>query len=84
MQCPKANLFIDFHGNVVAKHQSDKHWDINKFVLFLRQKQIAWPEIFWKMFARLQEFRCTGCDKKFIGAEINHCSMHPQPPKFIY
>ena len=46
-------MFIDFHGNVVAKHQSDKHWDINKFVLFLRQKQIAWPEIFWKMFARL-------------------------------
>lgn len=36
MQCPKANLYVDFHGNVISKHESDKHWDINKFVLFLR------------------------------------------------
>ena len=84
MQCPKANLFIDFNGRVVAKHQSDKHWDINKFVLYLRQKQIPWKDIFWKMFARLQEFRCCHCDKKFIGAEINHCSMHTEKPKFYY
>ena len=34
------------------------------------------------MFARLQEFRCTYCDKKFIGAEINHCSLHPKKPIF--
>jgi hypothetical protein len=59
MKCPKANIFIDFHGNVVAKHQGDKHWDINKFVMFLRQKQVSWQHIFWKMFARLQEFKCT-------------------------
>lgn len=36
------------------------------------------------MFARLQEFRCNHCDKKFIGAEINHCSMHTEKPKFYY
>lgn len=68
----------------MAKHQSDKHWDINKFVMYLRQKQMPWQDIFWKMFARLQEFRCTCCDKKFIGAEINHCSSHPIDPKFMY
>lgn len=36
------------------------------------------------MFARLQEFRCTHCDKKFIGAEINHCSYHMGQPKFLF
>jgi len=36
------------------------------------------------MFARLQEFRCTHCDIKFIGAEINHCSYHPNVPSFPY
>lgn len=45
---------------------------------------MPWSDIFWKMFARLQEFRCTCCDKKFIGAEINHCSTHPQKPRFMY
>jgi len=38
MKCPNADIFIDPFGNVVAKHSSDKLWDINKFVMFLRQK----------------------------------------------
>ena len=84
MKCKQASVFIDFYGNQVAKHQSDKYWDINKFVLFLRSKSIPWKDIFWKMFARLQEFRCTVCNKKFVGAEINHCNSHPCPPKFCY
>ena len=36
------------------------------------------------MFARLQEFRCTHCEVKFIGAEINHCSYHTNEPSFDY
>lgn len=36
------------------------------------------------MFARLQEFRCTHCDKKFLGAEINHCSYHPSKVSFNF
>lgn len=36
--CPKAKIFIDFHGTVIAQHVSDRRsWDINKFVMFLRQ-----------------------------------------------
>jgi hypothetical protein len=36
MMCPKAKIFIDFYGTVIAQHVSDKTWDINKFVMFLR------------------------------------------------
>ena len=53
MYCPKANPFIDAHGDPISKHSIDKLWDINKFVMFLRSKNITWMEIFWKMFARL-------------------------------
>ena len=38
MTCPKAKIFIDFHGSVIAQHISDRGWDINKFVMYLRQK----------------------------------------------
>lgn len=38
MVCPKAKIFIDFHGSVIAQHVSDRAWDINKFVMYLRQK----------------------------------------------
>jgi hypothetical protein len=34
------------------------------------------------MFARLQEFKCTCCNRKFVGAEVNQCDYHPQTPLF--
>lgn len=34
--CSKSQLFINVNGQAVSKHVSDKHWDINKFVMFLR------------------------------------------------
>ena len=36
MVCPKAKIFIDFHGTVIAQHVSDRNFDINKFVMYLR------------------------------------------------
>lgn len=49
MICPKAKIFIDFHGSVIAQHISDRSWDINKFVMFLRQKLVHWKDIFMKI-----------------------------------
>lgn len=77
-------MFVNANGQAVSKHVSDKHWDINKFVMFLRTKQLGWQEIFWKMWARLQEFKCVTCDTKFIGSELNHCASHPQAPRFLF
>ena len=51
--CSRSTLFINVNGQVISKHVSDKNWDINKFVMFLRSKQLGWQEIFWKMWARL-------------------------------
>eukprot|EP00347_Sterkiella_histriomuscorum_P014204 403361772 len=84
MPCQKAKIFIDTHGTVIAQHVSDKTWDVNKFVMFLRQKTVPWKDIFMKIYARLQEFYCADCNYKFVGAEINHCSFHPMHPKFSF
>lgn len=82
MVCPKAKIFIDFHGKVIAEHMSDRSWDINKFIHFLRQMSLSWREIYWKIYARLLKFKCTICDQYFLGSEIPHCSYHPLDPKF--
>lgn len=84
MNCPKAKIFIDFYGTVIAQHVSDKTWDINKFVMFLRLKAVSWKEIYMKIYARLQDFNCVDCNERFIGAEINHCSYHPMNPRFSF
>ena len=84
MQCSKAKIFIDFHGSVIAQHISDRAWDVNKFVMYLRQKQVPWKEIFWKLYAHLHDFDCSTCDQKFVGSEMNYCSFHPMASKFNF
>jgi hypothetical protein len=84
MVCPKAKIFIDFHGSVIAKHVADRSWDINKFLMFLKQKSISWKDMYWKIWSRLLTYECSECEKMFVGAEIGHCSYHPQKAKFNF
>ena len=51
--CPKAKIFIDFHGSVIAQHVADRYWELNKFIQFLRKESVPWKEIYWKVWARL-------------------------------
>jgi hypothetical protein len=32
MMCPKAKIFIDFHGQVIAQHVADRTFDLNGFI----------------------------------------------------
>lgn len=81
--CHKADVFIDFHGNVIAQHVADRYWDIKKFVYYLRQQgQMGWREVYWKLWARMTVLRCATCDSWFVPAEMAHCSYHPQKPTF--
>lgn len=83
MVCSKANIFIDFHGKVIAEHVADRAWDINKFIHYLRQQgSLGWREIYWKMWAHLVHLHCSECDCNFVGAEIAHCSFHSSKATF--
>ena len=82
MQCPKAKIFIDFHGSVIAQHVADRYWDMNRFIQFMRKENVTWKDIYWKVWGRIQTFNCNVCDWNFIASEYGHCSFHPQNPKF--
>ena len=84
MTCPKANIFIDFHGNVIAEHLRDPAWDINHFITFLRKQALSWREIYWKIWSRLMDYKCSICDNMFIASYYSHCSFHPKLPSFLY
>mmetsp|Transcript_84954 Transcript_84954/g.160086 ORF Transcript_84954/g.160086 Transcript_84954/m.160086 type:complete len:970 (-) Transcript_84954:69-2978(-) len=79
--CPKADIFIDFHGNVIAQHVADADWDMSSYVQYCREViRLQWREIYWKMWARVHTFRCSVCHQHFCGAELGHCSYHPEKP----
>jgi len=29
-------------------------------------------------------FHCVVCDQRFVGAELNHCSFHPEKARFSF
>lgn len=83
MTCSKAEIFIDFHGSVIAQHVADRNFDLSRFINYLQEKkQLSWRDIYWRIWARLMEFDCVSCESKFVGAELAHCSYHPQNPRF--
>lgn len=84
MTCPRAELFIDYRGRVLANHVADKNWDHNEFLSFIRKNGVSWRRIFWKVWGRLHDDECVVCGEKFTFAEIDHCMYHPEPPKFTY
>ena len=84
MICPRAKIFIDFRGRVIAQHVSDRSWDINEFVTYLRKVGVNWKSVYWKIWGRLVEYECTSCETRFTAAEFQYCSYHPQQPKFPF
>jgi hypothetical protein len=84
MTCPKADIFIDYRGRVLAKHVPDSNWVIDEFFGFLKKNGVSWRRIFWKVWSRLISDECTEWGQKFVLAESDHCTYHPEKPKFLY
>ena len=61
--CEKASqIFVSAHGEMQAPHVIDRGFELNKFILYMREKKIPWRDLFWKLFSCLIEFTCTECD----------------------
>lgn len=84
MTCSRAEIFIDYRGRVLAKHVADKSWDINEFFSFIRKGGVSWRRIFWKVWGKLNADECVTCGEHFTYAEIDHCTYHPEAPKFTF
>jgi hypothetical protein len=85
LKCKNAKIFIDFHGNVIAKHVSDRAWNLNKFINYLHTTcKLHWRDIYWKIWSYTLLFSCSHCDCFFRGAELNHCAYHTQNPIFTF
>jgi hypothetical protein len=79
LSCSKGKPFIDFHGQLRAKHTIDKDWDLKKFITYIRETyRISWKEIYWKVWSYLYLFKCQNCSQCFPVAELGNCKYHSQ------
>jgi hypothetical protein len=78
--CPNTRLFIDANGQAKRQHVIDLDWDLNKFLLFLRQKKIDWNVLYWKLIACALDYKCSECGDRFAGNKLNQCAYHTNVP----
>jgi len=82
MVCPKAKMFVDVHGKMVAKHSIDPTWSINKYIISMRKSLLTWKQIYWRIWGVFQCFYCTRCESLFPSNEMDWCSYHPKEAVF--
>lgn len=63
-------------------HEADESFKLQQLSQFMRKQGLPWKEIFWKIWAALQSFKCVECGNKFTGTQLNHCARHPLRPIF--
>lgn len=78
----QAKLFVDFHGNAIARHVPNKSWSVRKFLRSLREQKLSWRRIYWKIWGITHSMTCRGCGMQFIAAALGHCHYHPAMPQF--
>ena len=83
--CPDADSrqFIRVDGRLGCEHVADTQWDLNEYVMLLREQKHVWKEIYWKMWSLTQLFKCQECGEFFRGFDIVQCKYHPLQSKNI-
>lgn len=84
MTCPRAEIFIDYRGRVLAKHVADKNWVISEFFDFMNKNGVSWRRIFWKVWSRLKDDEWLIWGEWFTYAEFNHWTYHSKQPTFTF
>jgi len=81
--CSIEKIFIDFHGNALAKHEIDSCLNLNEFINYLHNKcNLCWRDVYWKIWSFKILFYCQSCQTSFPAFQLEFCKYHSQAPKF--
>lgn len=49
--CPSSeDIFINHKGQVQPQHTLELEFDLNEYVMLLREKKLQWRHIYWKLW----------------------------------
>ena len=82
--CPRARVYVDFNGEVIARHVPMRRgWDLKRHLSRLRARRHTWREIYWHLWGVLHVLpRCTRCRACVPASELAHCVYHPAAATF--
>lgn len=83
--CQKvSDIFINYKGEVIPQHNLDYSFDLNEYVMILREKKLQWKTIYWKLWATTVMFSCTIWEKQFRAIDFDKCMYHPEEVVYYF
>ncbi|KAL9981392.1 hypothetical protein ACROYT_G010092 [Oculina patagonica] len=77
LRCVPNRMMVNHRGKVSYVHSRDYTWDVNDYLLGLREQVKSWKEVYWRLWGTVNILYCHRCGNYFQCTELGHCSYHP-------
>ncbi|RMX59635.1 hypothetical protein pdam_00010483 [Pocillopora damicornis] len=82
LRCVPNRMMVNHRGRVSYVHSRDFTWDVNDYLLGLRDEVKSWKEVYWRLWGAVNVLYCHRCGNYFQCSELGHCSYHPMTVDF--
>ena len=76
LKCCGENMRVDAKGRIVYKHQADRSWDINSWLLSLHEQLKSWSLVYWRIWGTVNHLYCSVCKSHFQLLDYSSCRYH--------
>ncbi|CAH1801322.1 unnamed protein product [Owenia fusiformis] len=82
VQCSQSRMTIDRLGQLKYSHIPDASWDVNDFLIDLKNQLKSWRDVYWRLWGTINCLTCIRCKETFPCSELGHCRYHSEPAKY--
>lgn len=82
LRCVPNRMMVNHRGKVSYVHSRDHTWDVNEFLLGLREEVKSWKDVYWRLWGAVNILYCHRCSNYFQCSELGHCCYHPMTVDF--
>ena len=75
-------MTVDRMGNLIYSHSRDSAWDVNDYLIELKNQLKYWRDVYWRVWGQINYLKCARCDEYFPCSELSHCRYHVEQAKF--
>lgn len=75
-------MIIDKRGNLAYSHTPDPLFDVNDYLLELKNNVKTWRDVYWRVWGSINYFSCSRCGETFPCTDLGNCKFHPDSPTF--
>jgi hypothetical protein len=75
---------LDKYGNFNYFHVYDDKFDVNHFVLDLKERLKTWQNVYWFLWALIKCAKCQTCKEWFRFVDLNKCALNENAECYVH